>query len=238
MPAIIPQLAEVAQLAADPGRANILSTLMDGRALTAGELAAVAGVTPQTASSHLAKLVERELLTVERRGPRRFYRLATPLVARMLEGMMNVAVTGPPRFRPPSKIDAEMRRARTCYDHLAGELGVALTESMVDRGHLVLDADAGELTPDGSAFLAGLGADLSLPARSRRAFCRPCLDWSERRPHLAGRVGASIAELAFARDWIRRRPQGRSVEITEDGIAAFRDLFGANLISDGNLATR
>jgi DNA-binding transcriptional ArsR family regulator len=229
MPTIAPQLAEVAQLAADPGRANILSTLMDGRALTAGELAAVAGVTPQTTSSHLAKLVERELLTVEKRGPRRFYRLATPLVARMLEGMMNVAVTGPARFRPPSKIDDQMRRARTCYDHLAGELGVALTDSMIERGRLTLEADAGELTVRGAEFLAGLGIDLNSPGRSRRAFCRPCLDWSERRPHLAGRVGASIASLAFARDWIRRRPQGRSVEITEHGIAAFRDLFSAQI---------
>ncbi|MBR1209053.1 helix-turn-helix transcriptional regulator [Bradyrhizobium sp. JYMT SZCCT0180] len=229
MATIVPQLAEIAQLAADPGRANILSALMDGRALTAGELAAVAGVTPQTTSSHLAKLVERELLTVEKRGPRRFYRLATPLVARMLEGMMNVAVTGPPRFRPPSKIDDQMRRARTCYDHLAGELGVTLTDSMIERGHLTLEADAGELTAQGSTFLAGLGIDLNSPGRGRRAFCRPCLDWSERRPHLAGRVGASIANLAFARDWIRRRPQGRSVEITEDGIAAFRDLFGARI---------
>jgi DNA-binding transcriptional ArsR family regulator len=229
MPTIVPQLSEVAQLVADPGRANILSTLMDGRALTASELAVVAGVTPQTTSSHLSKLVERELLSVEKRGPRRFYRLATPLIARMLEGMMNVAVTGPPRFRPPSKLDDQMRRARTCYDHLAGELGVALTDSMTERGHLVLDADAGELTDEGLGFLSGLGADLTSPTRSRRSFCRPCLDWSERRPHLAGRVGASIANLAFARDWIRRRPQGRSVEITENGAAAFRELFSAQI---------
>jgi DNA-binding transcriptional ArsR family regulator len=229
VPIIAPQLAEVAQLAADPGRANILSMLMDGRALSASELAGIAGVTPQTTSSHLAKLVERELLTVEKRGPRRFYRLATPLVARMLEGMMAVAVTGPPRFRPPSRIDAEMRRARTCYDHLAGELGVAVTDAMVERGHLELDADAGALTATGLQFLAGLGIDLDAPTRSRRAFCRPCLDWSEQRPHLAGRVGASIADLAFARDWIRRRPRGRSVEITETGAAAFKDMFGARI---------
>jgi DNA-binding transcriptional ArsR family regulator len=229
MPIIAPQLAEVAQLVADPGRANILSTLMDGRALTATELAGVAGVTPQTASSHLAKLVKHELLTVQKRGPRRFYRLTTPLVAQMLEGIMTVAAAGPPRFRPPSKIDAEMRRARTCYDHLAGELGVALTDSMTDRGHLVLDADAGELTAEGLAFLASLGIDLMSPTGSRRAFCRPCLDWSERRSHLAGRVGASIADLAFERDWIRRRPQVRSVEITRNGIAAFRDVFGARI---------
>jgi DNA-binding transcriptional ArsR family regulator len=146
MPAVPPMLAEVAQMVADPSRANILSTLMDGHALTAGELATVAGVTPQTTSSHLAKLVERRLLAVEKRGPRRFYRLATPLIARMLEGMMTVAASGPPRYRPPSRIDDQMRRARTCYDHLAGELGVALTDSMVGRGLIEMDADAGELT--------------------------------------------------------------------------------------------
>jgi hypothetical protein len=142
---------------------------------------------------------------------------------------MNVAVTGPPRFRPPSKIDSEMRRARTCYDHLAGELGVALTDAMVERGYLVLDADAGELTAEGSGFLVDIGVDLSAPARSRRAFCRPCLDWSERRPHLAGRVGAAIADLGFERDWIRRRRVGRSVEVTEDGIVAFKEMFGARI---------
>lgn len=229
MPTIAPQLAEVAQLVADPGRANILSTLMDGRALKASELAVVAGVTPQTANSHLAKLLRRELLTVERRGPRRFDRLATPLVAHMLEGIMTVAVTGPPRFGPPSGIDAEMRRARTCYDQLAGELGVALTDGMRDRGLLLLDADAGELTAEGSSFLGGLGIALASPTPGQRAFCRPCLDWSERRPHLAGRVGASIAGLAFERDWIRRRPQGRSVEITGAGIAAFRKSFGVRI---------
>jgi DNA-binding transcriptional ArsR family regulator len=225
----MPQLAEIAQLVGDPGRANILSTLMDGRALTGKELAAVAGVTAQTASSHLAKLVERELLTVEKRGPRRFYRLATPLVARMLEGLMNVAVTGPPRFRPPSRIDDEMRRARTCYDHLAGELGVAVTDAMIERGYLVLDADAGELTAEGSGFLVDIGIDVTTPVRSRRAFCRPCLDWSERRPHLAGRVGAAIAHLGFERDWIRRRRVGRSIEITDDGIVAFKEIFGARI---------
>jgi DNA-binding transcriptional ArsR family regulator len=229
MPTIAPQIAEVAQLMGDPGRANILSILMDGRALTASELAAVAGVTAQTASSHLAKLVERELLTVEKRGPRRFYRLATPLVARMLEGLMNVAVTGPPRFRPPSKIDSEMRRARTCYDHLAGELGVALTDAMVERGYLVLDADAGELTAEGSGFLVDIGVGLSAPARSRRAFCRPCLDWSERRPHLAGVVGAALCAHCFAQGWIRHVEGTRAVAITPKGERSFRDAFGVRL---------
>lgn len=142
MQTIAPELAELAALIADPGRAGILSRLMDGRAQTASELARVAGVTPQTASWHLARLVERALLKVERRGPRRFYRLATPLVAQMLEGMMTVAAIDPHRSRPPPRIDAEMRRARTCYDHLAGELGVAVTEAMQEHGHLELDQEA------------------------------------------------------------------------------------------------
>ena len=229
MPTIAPQLAELAGLIADPGRARILSRLMDGRAQTASELALLAGVTPQTASWHLSRLVQRALLKVERRGPRRLYRLATPLVAQMLEGMMTVAVTGPQASRPSARIDDQMRRARTCYDHLAGELGVAVTDALRERGYLVLEQDAGELTAAGLAFLGSLGLDLRSPARPRRALCRPCLDWSERLPHLAGRAGASIADLAFQRDWIRRRPQGRSVEITAAGLATFRNLFGARI---------
>jgi DNA-binding transcriptional ArsR family regulator len=125
MPAVAPLLAEVAQLVGDPGRANILSTLMDGRALTASELAAIAGVKPQTASSHLARLVQGELLAVEKRGARRFYRLATPLVAQMLEGIMTLAAAGPPRFRPPSRIDQEMRRAHVLRSSGRRTLGSA-----------------------------------------------------------------------------------------------------------------
>jgi len=229
MPTIARELADLSAVIADPGRALILSRLMDGRPQTAGELALVAGVTPQTASWHLGKLVQHALLKVERRGPRRMYRLATPLVAQILEGMMTVAVTGQQNPRPPSRIDAAMRRARTCYDHLAGELGVAIADALRERGHLVLDQEVGELTKTGTGFFCSLGVDLSAPARHRRVLCRPCLDWSERRPHLAGRAGAVLADLAFQRDWIRRRPGGRSVEITDAGCDAFRTLFGVRI---------
>lgn len=197
MPIVAPQIAEVAQLIADPGRANILSSLMNGCSLTAGELAEVAGVTPQTASSHLSKMVSRALLTVEKHGSRRFYRLAGPRVAQMLESIMTVAVTGPQRIRRPLKIDEDMRRARTCYDHLAGQLGVAITDALVEKGHLLLHRDAGQLTTSGITLLGTLGVDLS--PTFRRSFCRPCLDWSEGRSHLAGHVGAAIADLAFGR---------------------------------------
>jgi hypothetical protein len=132
-------------------------------------------------------------------------------------------------LRPSSRIDDQMRRARTCYDHLAGELGVAVTDAMQARGYLVMEQDAGELTAAGIAFLGRFGIDLRSPVRRRRALCRPCLDWSERRPHLAGLAGAAVADLALQRDWIRRRPQGRSVEITQAGLAAFKDLFGVRI---------
>jgi DNA-binding transcriptional ArsR family regulator len=129
-----PRLAEVAALVGDPARANILSALMDGRALTAGELSSAARVSPQTTSGHLAKLAEAKLLACEKQGRHRYYRLASPLVGRMLEGIMAVAADGPPRYRPASKLDDAMRMARSCYDHLAGRLGVELCEELRSAG--------------------------------------------------------------------------------------------------------
>ena len=129
------------------------------------------------------------------------------------------------RFGPMFDVD----RLGGAEEGRAGELGVAVTDAMRERGHLHLDPEAGELTASGRAFLRDLGIDLRAPARSRRLLCRPCLDWSERRPHLAGRAGAAVADLALQRDWIRRRPQGRSVEITAPGLVAFRDVFGARI---------
>jgi len=145
-------LAEVSALIGDPARANILAALMDGRALTASELAYVAGVGASTTSAHLAKLHDANLLTVVKQGRHRYFRLASPLVSRMLEGIMTFAAIGsPPRYQPRTTNDAAMRLARTCYDHLAGWLGVALADALVARGHVVLGEDAGELTasPDG-----------------------------------------------------------------------------------------
>jgi DNA-binding transcriptional ArsR family regulator len=229
MPSNPPQIAEVAHLIGDPARANILASLMDGRSLTARELAAVAHVTPQTTSSHLAKLVRRELLVVEKQGRHRYYRLATPLIAQMMEGIMAVAAIEPPTFRPSRRLDNDMRRARTCYDHLAGQLGVALFDSLVERGFVVMGADAGALTDQAVAFFNSVGIDLAASARTRRAFCRPCLDWSERRPHLAGRLGAALLDLFFQKNWVRRRQRTRAVEITPVGGKAFRDLFNVQV---------
>jgi DNA-binding transcriptional ArsR family regulator len=225
--------AAVAALAGDPARAAMLHALMDGRALTAAELARVAGVMPQTASGHLARLNEAGLLAVERQGRHRYHRLAAPSVARMLESIMQVAAElGPPR-RPLTvgPRDAALRLARTCYDHLAGRLGVALADALVAAGHVELAGDAGLLTESGLRLLDQAGLDTApLSARrSGRVLCRPCLDWSERRPHLAGALGAALCAHSLAQGWIRRLDGTRAVAITPPGERAFRERLGAVL---------
>ncbi|MGE0224394.1 MAG: ArsR/SmtB family transcription factor [Acetobacteraceae bacterium] len=219
------RMAAIAQLLGDPARANIMNALMDGRALTAKELAYAARVSPQTTSGHLAKLTEAALLSVERQGRHRYFRLASPLVGQMLESIMAVAGAEPPRAAAWRGGEA-LRNARTCYDHLAGRLGVALADSLVARGHVVLSADGGEVTDAGHAFLRDFGAE---PVPGKRVFCRPCLDWSERRPHLAGRFGAALAGRCFELGWVSRMRDSRAVRITENGRAGFEARFGVRL---------
>jgi DNA-binding transcriptional ArsR family regulator len=223
------RLAEVAALVGDPARANILSALMDGRALTAGELAAAARVSPQTTSGHLSKLAAARLLALEKQGRHRYYRLASPLVGRMIEGIMAVAAEGPPRYRPPSKVDDAMRVARSCYDHLAGKLGVGLADALCGHGYVLLADEGGEVTEAGAQFLAGFGLDLDAVRGRRRIFCRPCLDWTERRPHLAGAVGAALASRCFDLGWIERRRDDRALTITSAGRRGFAETFALAL---------
>jgi DNA-binding transcriptional ArsR family regulator len=224
-----PYVAEIAALLGDPARANMLSALMDGGALSAGDLAFAAHVSAQTASAHLAKLVQAQLLAAEKRGRHRYFRLASAEVARMLEEIMAVAVKRAPRYRPAWMRDEALRSARTCYDHLAGRLGVALAESLAARGRILLDDDGGEVTAGGARFFAGLGLDLAGAAGRRRRFCRPCIDWSERRPHLGGAVGAALAGHCFAFGWIARIKDSRAVAITDAGRNALRDHFGVEV---------
>jgi DNA-binding transcriptional ArsR family regulator len=223
------QISEVAALVGDPARANMLSALMDGRALTAGELAYAAGVSPQTTSGHLAKLTEARLLVPQKQGRHRYYRLATPAVGRMIEGIMAVAVDGPPRHSPPGKFDAALRNARTCYDHFAGRLGVGLADAPVARGHVMLGDDGGEVTESGVDFLSGFGIDLAAARQRKRAFCRPCLDWTERRPHLAGAVGAALASRCFDMRWFERMRDSRALVITPAGRRGLAEVFGLSL---------
>src|SRR5258708_7193447 len=184
-------LVEVAALVGDTARATMLNALMGGQSLTATELAYCANVSRPTASGHLSKLVAARLLTVIRDRRFSYYRIASPLVATMLESMKVVAaIEVPPRRQPRSANDDALRFARSCYDHLAGQVGVAVTDAIVAMGHIVLTDEGGEVTSSGEHFFSAFGADLRPP--TRRIFCQPCLDWSERRYHLKGLVGARI----------------------------------------------
>jgi len=223
------RIAATASLLGDPARANMLVALMDGRALTAKELAYAAHVSPQTTSGHLGKLTQAGLLTPQKQGRHRYYRLASPLVGQMLEGIMAVAGEADAAMseRRTTWWGGEaLRTARTCYDHLAGRLGVGLADSLCERGHVALTADGGEVTDTGHRFLREFGAE---PEPGRRVFCRPCLDWSERRPHIAGRLGAALACHCFELGWITRQRDTRAVAITEKGRAGFAERFGVAL---------
>jgi DNA-binding transcriptional ArsR family regulator len=221
-------MAAVAALVGDPARANILCTLLDGRGYAAGELAYAAHVSPQTASGHLAKLAEAKLITSTPAGRHRYFRLAGPHVAAMLESIMAVVATAPPRCKPP-RVPDDMRTARMCYDHLAGRLGVALADTLQARGFVAFSSDGGIVTNAGDMFFAELGIDIAAARNGRRAFCRPCIDWSERRPHLAGAVGAALAKHLFALDWIARVRDKRVVTITAKGRLGLARTFDVEL---------
>lgn len=233
-----PSFALFGALIGVPARANMMAALMDGRAQTASELAFVAGVTPQTASSHLAKLTEAGLLAVERQGRHRYYRLAGPAVADALEPLSHLAPArrAPERRRAQLRRVGELRQARFCYDHLAGRLGVALTDSLLKRRFLRREGDDFRLGPKGRAFLEGLGVDVAAAEAGRRHFARCCLDWSERRPHLGGALGAALADHLVQMKWLRRDRTPRKAVLTPQGEKAlarhFPGLAGALKVED------
>lgn len=229
------RIAHVAALVGEPARTAMLMALMDGRALTARELADAAHITPATASRHLGLLVEASLLQVERQGRHRYHRLASAEVARVLEGLMQLAA--PPAQSPAPRPmvvgprDAALRTARTCYDHLAGRLGVAITGHLLDTGAVVFDAEsaAGDVTDQAVVALARLGMApdvLAATAPGRRPYCRPCLDWSERRMHLAGRLGALICHHCLDSGWLLRCAGTRALDMTPRGAVVLRDWLG------------
>jgi len=215
-------LAGLAALIADPARARMLMSLMGGTALTATELALEARIAPSTASAHLAKLTEGEILAIEKQGRHRYFRLFDAEIASMLEDLTEVASRRGPRRRT-GPTDPAMRVARVCYDHLAGERGVWLLERLHDRKILA----NGNVSREGRTFFEQFGIDLEELAKSRRAFSRTCLDWSERRHHLGGALGAAILDRIFALRWARRESDGRAVIFSANGERAFRALVSS-----------
>ena len=222
-----PDIALVASLVGDPARANMLTALMSGRALTATELAHEAGVTPQTASSHLARLQEGGLVAIEKQGRHRYHRLTGPDVAIVLEGLMGLAArVGHLRTRTGPK-DPALRRARVCYDHLAGDLGVQMFDHLV-RQRLVRDEQEGvSLSPKGERFVTDFGIDLGSIGSARRPLCKTCLDWSARRNHLAGALGSAMLSRMYEMRWASRDAGTRIVSFTRSGERQFQALFGA-----------
>ena len=224
-----PDIAMVASLVGDPARSNMLTALMSGRALTASELAQEAGVTPQTASSHLAKLEAGGLVEPEKQGRHRYYRLTGPDVAGVLEGLAGLAArAGHMRVRTGPK-DPALRRARICYDHLAGDLGVQMLDSMKRQRLVRASKQAIELTHEGRRFMAdALQIDTDALAHPRRPVCKACLDWSERRHHLAGTLWAALMARFTELKWAARddAPGSRVVNFTRSGEKRFAALFG------------
>jgi DNA-binding transcriptional ArsR family regulator len=222
-----PDIALVASLVGDPARANMLTALMSGRALTATELAHEAGVTPQTASSHIAKLQDGGLVATEKQGRHRYHRLTGPDVAIVLEGLMGLAArVGHLRTRTGPK-DPALRRARVCYDHLAGDLGVQMFDSLVRQRLVRNEQGRVSLSPKGERFVAEFGIDLGSIGSPRRPLCKTCLDWSARRSHLAGALGSAMLARMYEMKWASREAGTRIVSFSRSGEKQFQALFGA-----------
>ncbi|QRM54583.1 winged helix-turn-helix domain-containing protein [Sinorhizobium sp. BG8] len=220
-----PDISQIGALIGDPARANMLTALMGGQALTATELSGAAGVTLQTASSHLAKLEAGGLVAQRKQGRHRYFALADDEVGLMLEGLMGFAASkGFLRSRPGPK-DPALRKARVCYNHLAGDFGVRMLDRLVADGDVTVSGDDATLTANGESRIAAMGIDLGALQRQRRPVCRTCLDWSERRSHLAGSLGEALLSRFVENGWAKREKDSRAVRFTEAGEKAFLALF-------------
>ncbi|MEI9990866.1 MAG: helix-turn-helix domain-containing protein [Rhizomicrobium sp.] len=222
-----PDIAPVAALLGDPARANMLTALLAGRALTAGELAREAGVTAQTASSHLAKLTQGGLVVPRRQGRHAYYALAGAEAAALLETLLRFADRTGHRRTRTGPAEPALRRARVCYDHLAGDLGVALFDGLLARDLLVRRGEELALSRKGEAFVRDFGIDLDAARLARRALCKDCLDWSARRSHLAGALGAALLDRLYDLGWAKRERTSRAVTFTPPGLRAFERTFAA-----------
>ncbi len=225
----INDISRIASLVGEPSRATMLLELMDGRSLTARELAMAGSISPQTASRHLAQMVESGLMLVEQRGRHRYHRLASGEIAKVLEGIMQIAgEVGTKRTVVTGPRDESMRMARVCYDHIAGRLGLAIAERLVADKAIEFDGEGGLVTAIAGEVLQRWGLrlpDTRSPSHGR-PYCRPCLDWSERKVHLAGRLGAMICAHCLDQGWLSRKVGYRALTITGAGAATLRDLLG------------
>ncbi len=220
-----PDIALLGSLIGDPARANILTALMSGKALTATELASEAGVTVQTTSSHLKKLEDGGLIKQRKQGRHRYFNLSDEDVSGVLESMMGLAAKrGLLRVQIGPK-DAALRKSRVCYNHLAGDLGVTLYDGLIAQGHLVEDEEYVDLSDSGIAFVEQFGIELNTINKSRRPLCKSCLDWSSRRTHLAGSLGSAFLERFYALKWARRIEGSRVVEFSPKGEKQFLQML-------------
>lgn len=224
-----PNIAEVASLIGDPSRAAMLMRLLGGRALPAGELAGAARIRPQTASAHLAKLVEGGLLVHESHGRHRYYRLASEEIGRALEALNAIAPLKPARSLRESEQSKALHFARTCYDHLAGEVGVALADRLLEMELVRADGPDFVVTQNGAKWFADFGIDLERIRKGRRRLACQCLDWSERRHHMAGGLGAAMTDRLFELGWIERTAASRAVRVTPEGFRGFARVLGLRL---------
>ena len=218
-------VAEIGSVLGDPARANMMIGLLDGRAWTARELAEVAGVSPQTASSHLSRLVHAQMIRVVKQGRRRYHRIASPEIAQLIEQMhITGAAIAASRRSGPGPADTAMRELRSCYDHLAGRIAVELA------GKLLSSDEGGGLDLDAPALLSRVGIDLQALSLGRRTLCRTCLDWSERRPHVAGALGAAMLDRFSEMGWVRHRNMSRALIVTAAGDLGLAHVFGINAV--------
>jgi DNA-binding transcriptional ArsR family regulator len=221
-----PDIAAAAALLAEPARASIITLLSEGTARPAGELARGARLAASTVSGHLSRLLGARVLDVEQHGRHRYYRLADPTVVRIVESLATIAPAKPVRSLGAASGAASLTYARTCYDHLAGRFGVWLTDALVERGTLVPGRGGYDVSEEGVIWLEDLGVPVSQLRASRRSFARECLDWSERRHHVAGALGRGLAERLFALSWIERVSGSRAVRLTSEGRARLAGLLG------------
>jgi DNA-binding transcriptional ArsR family regulator len=233
-----PDIAFVAALLGDPTRSRMLTVLMDGRAQTATELALEGGVSASTASSHLARLTVAGFVTLAKQGRHRYFRIAAPEVAAAIEGLMGIAPRGRARPARTGACDEGLRRARVCYDHLAGEAGVRLLERLRERHFVGGSSEAIELTRAGERWCREAGIDLETLRAKRRPLCRSCLDWSERRIHLAGALGAALLDRLFDLCYARRGPGSRAVIVSSRGEAFIERLDPSSLAAERRASRR